>query len=99
MENIHPNTLQDPELPVVLEPVAERCVADAGRERSLSLVPISGDGQLITLLKQTSEYLASFTTDNRIPSHGFEQIRAELRLLQIANAAIDTPGFGRIMGI
>lgn len=99
MDNIHPKTLQDLEFPGVLAQVAERCVTDAGRERSLSLVPLSGDGQLITLLKQTSEYLASFTTDNRIPSHGFENIRAELRLLQIDNAAIDTPGFGRIMGI
>jgi DNA mismatch repair protein MutS2 len=53
----------------------------------------------MTALGQTSEYMASFATDNRIPNHGFEAITSELKLLKIENTTLEIAGFRRIGSI
>ncbi len=99
MDNIPPKTLQDLEFITVLEQLASHCQTEMGREQALALTPIPGKEVLMTSLGQTSEYLSSFTTDNRIPNHGFDSIQGELRLLKIENTTLEIAGFRRIASI
>jgi len=98
MDNIPLKTLQDLEFPAVLEQLSDHCQTALGKEYCMELVPVKEDA-LISLLGQTSEYLSSFTTDNRIPNHGFDAIHAELRLLKIENATLELNGFRKIASI
>lgn len=99
MDNIHTKTLQDLEFHTVLEHLATRCQTTLGREKAAALVPIREEVELLTELGRTAEYLSSFTTDNRIPNHGFDAIQAELRLLKIENSVLEISGFRRIASI
>jgi DNA mismatch repair protein MutS2 len=99
MDNILHKTLQDLEFLSVLKQLSDRCQTEMGRERSLALAPLVNEEELMRALGQTSEYLASFTTDNRIPNHGFEAITSELKLLKIENTTLEIAGFRRIGSI
>ncbi len=99
MQNIHPKTLQDLEFPTVLEQVAARCNTELGKEVALEIRPYLDKELLMDALGQTSEYLASFANENRIPNHGFDSINAELKLLKIENTTLEISGFRRIGNI
>lgn len=99
MQSIHPKTLQDLEFPTVLEQVSARCNTELGKEVVLEIMPITDNGHLLKILGQTSEYLASFSNDNRIPNHGFDAINSELKLLTIENTTLEISGFRRIGNI
>lgn len=99
MQSIHPKTLQDLEFPTVLEQVAARCNTELGKEVALEVKPIADKALLLQVLGQTSEYLASFSNDNRIPNHGFDSINGELKLLKIENTTLEISGFRRIGNI
>ncbi len=96
MQNIHPKTLQDLEFPTVLQQVSSRCNTELGKERALDIAPIKSKEELMETLGRTSEYLASFSNDNRIPNHGFDQINPELGLLKIENSTLEIIGFRKI---
>ncbi|MGX1930071.1 endonuclease MutS2 [Flagellimonas sp. 2504JD4-2] len=96
MQNIHPKTLQDLEFPTVLEQVSARCNTELGKEKALEIQPYADKVLLMDVLTQTSEYLASFSNDNRIPNHGFDGINGELKLLKIENTTLEISGFRRI---
>lgn len=89
-------TLQDLEFPTVLGQVAQRCHTDLGKERVLSIIPLSDKKEIEEILGQTSEYLSSYSNDNRIPNHGFDSIDRELKLLKIENTTLEISGFRRI---
>ncbi|GLU44709.1 endonuclease MutS2 [Allomuricauda sp. NBRC 101325] len=99
MQNIHPKTLQDLEFPTVLAQIAARCNTELGKENALTIIPYGDKGELMDALGQTSEYLASFSNDNRIPNHGFDQINSELGLLKIDNSTLEVTGFRKIGSI
>ena len=99
MDNILHKTLQDLEFLTVLKQLSDRCQTEMGRDRSLALAPLVNKEELMTALGQTSEYMASFATDNRIPNHGFEAIPSELKLLKIENTTLEITGFRRIGSI
>ncbi len=99
MQSIHPKTLQDLEFPTVLEQVSARCNTELGKEVVLEIMPITDNHLLLEILGQTSEYLASFSNDNRIPNHGFDAINSELKLLTIENTTLEISGFRRIGNI
>ena len=99
MHNIHPKTLQDLEFPTVLQQISARCNTELGKEQALDIVPIPNREDLLERLGQTSEYLASFSNDNRIPNHGFDQINPELGLLKIENSTLEVAGFRKIGSI
>ncbi|WP_418501433.1 endonuclease MutS2 [Flagellimonas sp.] len=99
MRNIHPKTLQDLEFPTVLNQISARCNTELGKEHALHIVPIDDKEELMDVLGQTSEYLASFSNDNRIPNHGFDQINPELGLLKIDNSTLEITGFRKIGNI
>ncbi|UOY06660.1 DNA mismatch repair protein MutS [Muricauda sp. SCSIO 64092] len=96
MEPIHSKTLQDLEFPAVLEQLAARCTTELGKESAMELEPLTHQETLMQQLGQTSEYLASFSNENRIPNHGFDAITKELKLLQIENTVLEVSGFRRI---
>jgi len=99
MRNIHSKTLQDLEFPTVLTQLAARCNTELGKERALNIQPYRKKEELMAVLGQTSEYLASFSNDNRIPNHGFDHINSELGLLKIDNSTLEITGFRKIGGI
>ncbi|MFN3137228.1 MAG: endonuclease MutS2 [Allomuricauda sp.] len=99
MRNIHSKTLQDLEFPTVLTQLAVRCNTELGKERALDIQPYRKKEELMAVLGQTSEYLASFSNDNRIPNHGFDHINSELGLLKIDNSTLEITGFRKIGGI
>ncbi len=96
MQHINDKTLQDLEFPTVLEQVSARCNTELGKNTALDSKPIIDREHLLEVLGQTSEYLASFSNDNRIPNHGFDSINGELKLLKIENTTLEIPGFRRI---
>ncbi len=96
MQEIDKKTLQDLEFPMVLQQLSARCSTELGKIGALAIQPISGKEDLLAVLGQTSEYLASFSNDNRIPNHGFDSINNELQLLKIENTTLEISGFRRI---
>ncbi|WP_047245221.1 endonuclease MutS2 [Maribacter thermophilus] len=99
MAKIHSKTLQDLEFPTVLQQVADRCKTDLGKQAALEIMPLPHQTQMELSLGKTSEYLSSLISDNKIPSHGFDSIGGELKLLKIENTTLELQGFKRIAGI
>ena len=82
-----------------MEQVSARCNTELGKEASLAIQPFLDKKVLLDDLGRTSEYLASFSNENRIPNHGFDAINGELRLLDIENTTLEISGFRRISSI
>ena len=99
MQQIQTKALQDLEFPTVLEQLRARCNTELGKKAVLELLPIQDKDNLRTILGQTSEYLASFENDNRIPNHGFDDIDKELQLLKIENTTLELSGFKKIAAL
>nr|WP_298998884.1 DNA mismatch repair protein MutS [uncultured Allomuricauda sp.] len=99
MRQIHPKTLQDLEFPTILEQLSARCNTELGKAAALEIQPLEDKELLLNALGRTSEYLASFSNENRIPNHGFDTINGELRLLAIENTTLEVSGFRRISAI
>ncbi|WP_298485997.1 DNA mismatch repair protein MutS [uncultured Maribacter sp.] len=99
MENIHSKTLQDLEFPTVLKQIAARSITELGKEQALLITPIKEEEELMKVLGQTSEYLSSLISENKIPNHSFDSINKELKLLKIENTTLELLGFRRISSI
>ena len=99
MSGILKKTLQDLEFPTVLQQVAAHCNTEPGKESVLHISTIEDRDELLHALGKTSEYLSSFSNENRIPNHGFDSINPELQLLGIENTLLDVEGFRKISGI
>ena len=99
MAKIHQKTLQDLEFPTVLQQLSARCNTEMGKERALAIIPLTDRETIERILGETSEYLSSLESDNRIPNHGFDSIDGDLKLLKIENATLEISGFRRIGGI
>ncbi|MDE3740551.1 endonuclease MutS2 [Maribacter polysaccharolyticus] len=99
MGKIHTKTLQDLEFDTVLKQLSARCTTELGKKRALDISPLPHAEAIHRELGQTSEYLASLISDNRIPNHGFDTIDGELKLLKIENTTLEINGFRRIGSI
>ncbi|SFW18550.1 DNA mismatch repair protein MutS2 [Sinomicrobium oceani] len=99
MHNIHQKTLQDLEFATVLSHIQELCTTEHGKEKALGVLPYNRKEMLFTALKHTSEYVASFDNNNKIPGHYFDSISQEIKLLGIENTLIELGGFKKIAGI
>lgn len=97
--NIHNKTLQDLEFNTVLEQLSHRCNTALGKELAFKITPSTTPEVVVKQLGETNEYLASFSNDNRIPNHGFESIKEELKLLKIENTTLELQGFKKIVVI
>ncbi len=99
MSGIIKKTLIDLEFPSVLEQIASRCNTSKGKEASLKVSPLKSRDEIIRSLGVTSEYLSSFSNENRIPNHGFESIDEEIKLLKIENTILEPESFKKIVHI
>jgi len=96
---MHKKTLQDLEFDIVLEQLSLRCNTTMGKQQALSMTPLIVKEEILVHLGQTSEYLASFENENRIPNHHFEAIDYEIKFLQIENTTLEISSFRKIGSI
>lgn len=99
MISITEKTLQDLEFNTVLETIASRCNTDIGEKKAMAITPFTNREELLINLKQTSEYLSSFSNNNAIPNHGFENINYELKFLAIEDSFLEVGSFKKIANL
>ncbi|MBT8187623.1 MAG: DNA mismatch repair protein MutS, partial [Croceitalea sp.] len=99
MQQISRKTLEDLEFPIVLQHISARCNTELGKAAALGIEPIIDRKEVLRVLGESSEYLASFSNENRIPNHGFDSINGELKLLKIENTTLEISGFRRIASL
>ncbi|MCW1148718.1 endonuclease MutS2 [Flavobacterium lacisediminis] len=99
MISITQKTLQDLEFNTVLETIAGRCNTDIGEAKAMAITPFKNKEELLINLKQTSEYLSSFSNNNAIPNHGFENINYELKFLAIEDSFLEVGSFKKISNL
>ncbi|WP_396183538.1 DNA mismatch repair protein MutS [Flavobacterium sp.] len=96
MISITDKTLKDLEFATILQTVSSRCNTEIGKEKALSIVPFKSKELLMDSLLQTSEYLASFSNNNALPNHGFENITNEIKFIGIEDSFLEVTGFRKI---
>lgn len=96
MISITDKTLKDLEFNTVLQTISERCNTDIGKQKALEIVPFKEKEMLMNNLLQTSEYLSSFTNNNAIPNHGFENVTNDIKFLSIEDSFLEVGSFRKI---
>ena len=99
MNRITRKTLIDLEFPAVLKQIAARCNTAKGKVASEEIAPLKTAETIMRSLGMTSEYLSSFSNENRIPNHGFDPIDEEIKLLKIENTILEPESFKKIVHI
>jgi DNA mismatch repair protein MutS2 len=96
MISITDKTLKDLEFYTVLQTISERCNTEIGKQKALEIVPFKDKETLMDALMQTSEYLSSFTNNNAIPNHGFDNLTNDLKFLAIEDSFLEVGVFRKI---
>ncbi|MES2411197.1 MAG: DNA mismatch repair protein MutS [Bacteroidota bacterium] len=96
MISITDKTLQDLEFDTVLQTISERCNTEIGKQKALEIVPFKDKETLMDALLQTSEYLSSFSNNNAIPNHGFDNLTNDLKFLAIEDSFLEVGSFRKI---
>ncbi|WP_293890322.1 DNA mismatch repair protein MutS [Flavobacterium sp.] len=96
MISITDKTLQDLEFNTVLQTISERCNTELGKQKALEIVPFKDKETLMKSLLQTSEYLSSFSNNNAIPNHGFDNLTNDLKFLAIEDSFLEVSSFRKI---
>ncbi|MDN3677090.1 DNA mismatch repair protein MutS [Flavobacterium paronense] len=96
MISITDKTLQDLEFNTVLQTISERCNTEIGKQKALEIVPFKDKETLMNALLQTSEYLSSFSNNNAIPNHGFDNLTNDLKFLAIEDSFLEVGSFRKI---
>ncbi|UUV20853.1 endonuclease MutS2 [Paenimyroides aestuarii] len=96
MKLIAKKTLQDLEFSTILEQISALCTTEMGKEQALLIEPIPSKNELMQHLQQTSEYVSSFSNQNAIPSHYFDPISFELKMLRIEDSFLEASSFKKI---
>lgn len=96
MKHIQDKTLQDLEFPVILQTVSDLCTTELGKVMALAIQPYLDKETLLISLKQTSEYVASFSNNNAIPSHYFDPLHHEIKFLKIEDSYLEVQSFRKI---
>jgi DNA mismatch repair protein MutS2 len=96
MISITKKTLQDLEFNTVLQTVSDRCNTEIGKQKALEIVPFTNKETLMDSLFQTSEYLSSFSNNNAIPNHGFDNLTNDLKFLAIEDSFLEVGSFRKI---
>ena len=99
MIKITEKTLTDLEFPKVCAQVSNYTITGPGKERSLEITPFPSYEKTLFALDQTNEYLNSFQQDSPIPSHGFDAINQEIKLLGIEDAVLEAASIRKIASI
>ncbi|MGL2967429.1 endonuclease MutS2 [Flavobacterium sp. XGLA_31] len=96
MISITDKTLQDLEFKTVLQTISERCTTEIGKQKAGEIVPFKDKETLMKALLQTSEYLSSFTNNNALPNHGFDNLTNDLKFLAIEDSFLEVGSFRKI---
>jgi DNA mismatch repair protein MutS2 len=96
MISITKKTLQDLEFNTVLQTISDRCSTEIGKQKALEIVPFTDKEILMDALLQTSEYLSSFSNNNAIPNHGFDNLTNDLKFLAIEDSFLEVGSFRKI---
>ena len=96
MISINDKTLQDLEFNTVLQTISERCNTEIGKQKALEIVPFKDKEYLMSALFQTSEYLSSFSNNNAIPNHGFDNLTNDIKFLAIEDSFLEVGSFRKI---
>jgi len=96
MISITTKTLQDLEFNTVLETIATLCNTEIGKQKAMMITPFSDKETLMDALLQTSEYVSSYTNNNAIPNHYFDEITNELKFLAIEDSFLEVSSFRKI---
>lgn len=96
MISINDKTLQDLEFNTVLETVSDLCTTELGKQKALVIKPFKDKEMLMDVLLQTSEYVSSYTNNNAIPNHYFDEITNDLKLLAIEDSFLEAGSFKKI---
>ena len=96
MISITNKTLQDLEFNTVLQVISERCNTEIGKHKALEIVPFSDKDILMNALMQTSEYVSSFTNNNSIPNHGFDNLTNDIKFLGIEDSFLEVGSFRKL---
>ncbi len=99
MISITEKTLQDLEFNTVLQTISERCNTEIGKEKALEIVPLKDKDSLLNVLVQTSEYLSSFSNNNAIPNHGFDNLTHDIKFLAIEDSFLEVGSFRKIAAL
>ena len=96
MISITNKTLQDLEFNTVLQVISERCNTEIGKHKALEILPFSDTNLLMNALMQTSEYVSSFTNNNGIPNHGFDNLTNDIKFLGIEDSFLEVGSFRKL---
>ena len=96
MISITDKTLQDLEFNTVLQTISERCNTEIGKQKAIEIIPFKDKEVLMNSLLQTSEYLSSFSNNNSIPNHGFDNLTNDLKFLSIEDSFLEVSSFRKI---
>jgi DNA mismatch repair protein MutS2 len=96
MISITDKTLQDLEFNTILETISAICNTEIGKEKALQITPFKDKDTLMNALLQTSEYVSSFTNNNAIPNHGFDNISNDLKMLGIEDSFLEVGSFRKM---
>ncbi|HSD13743.1 MAG TPA: hypothetical protein VLB74_03770 [Flavobacterium sp.] len=96
MISINTKTLQDLEFNTVLETVSELCNTEIGKQKALEIKPFNDRKTLMSALLQTSEYVSSYSNNNAIPNHYFDEITNEIKFLAIEDSFLEVGSFRKI---
>ena len=96
MGYIPKKTLEDLEFFEVTEQISDFAITPMGKASCIALEPMADRDTMLKELHSVSEYLASFDDDNRIPSHGFEDLSPAFKLLKIENSVLEITAFRNI---
>ncbi|WP_395061577.1 DNA mismatch repair protein MutS [Flavobacterium sp.] len=99
MISITEKTLQDLEFNTVLQTISDGCNTDLGKQKALEIIPFKEKNTLMDALLHTSEYVSSYSNNNAIPNHGFENINNEIRFLAIEDSQLEVSGFRKIASL
>jgi DNA mismatch repair protein MutS2 len=96
MISITDKTLKDLEFTTVLQTISDRCNTEIGKQKALEIAPYKEKETLMNVLLQTSEYLSSFTNNNALPNHGFDNITNDIKFLAIEDSFLEVDSFRKI---
>ena len=99
MKKISPKILNDLEFNQVSKYISTLCNSTLGKEKAEKIKPFDNEEELIISLKQTDEYLSSFSNENRIPNHDFEEITEDIKLLAIENTFLEEKSYLNLASI
>lgn len=96
MISITDKTLQDLEFNTILQAICDACTTEIGKEKALAITPYKDKNLLLDELAKTSEYLSSFTNNNALPNHAFDNLTHDFKILAIENSFLEVGSFKKI---